>query len=228
MFFDITTQEYEDYLQRFEGKIWDIIKELEQYCEIDCISLYKVLEKFSELIWNHFNVQASSTITLSSLAIKIFRTTFLKDNIQIPTITGIIFLDLLKAYTGGAVDIYKPYGKNIKRVDVNNLYPYVIIKKEFPVGTPIQFEGDYTIILKFKNKLAIIEVEVITPAYLKHPVLIVKDDLGINIRPLGEWVGWYTSEEIKNSIKFGYKFKVKRGYLFDKAKPFKEFVEKII
>ena len=44
MFFDISAQEYEDYVRRFEGENWDIMKELEKYCEMDCISLYNVFK----------------------------------------------------------------------------------------------------------------------------------------------------------------------------------------
>ena len=39
----------------------------------------------------------------------------LSENIKIPAITGELFYFIKKAYTGGAVDVYKPYGKNIYR-----------------------------------------------------------------------------------------------------------------
>jgi len=42
---------------------------------------------------------------------------------------------LKKGYTGGAVDVYKPYGKYVYRYDVNSLYPYIM--KEFPM--PVSF-----------------------------------------------------------------------------------------
>lgn len=80
---------------------------------------------------------------------------------------------------------------------------------------------------QFKDKLAIIEVEITTTKLLKHPVLIIKDDKGVNIRPLGSWTGWYTSKELENAEKFGYTYKIKRGYLFDSAKPFIDYVETI-
>lgn len=38
-------------------------------------------------------------------------------------------------------------------------------------------------------------------------------------------MGLYFSEEINNAIRFGYKFKVLRGYLFNKNYIFKDYVE---
>ena len=226
IFFNISPEEYKDYVSRFEKCIWNLIEELERYCEMDCISLYKVIESFNILIWDLFKVDTHSVVTLSSLAIKIFPSIYLKI-LKIPTITGIIFLDLIKSFTGGAVEVYKPHGENIKRVDVNSLYPPsgVIIINIFPIGTPLQFIGDYRKISTLESKLAIIEVEVETPEDLDHPVLIVKNKDGINYRPLGSWVGWYTSKELENAAKFGYKYKILRGYLFDYGEPFKDYVK---
>ena len=39
----------------------------------------------------------------------------------------------------------------------------------------------------------------------------------MTLSPLGEWTGWYQSEEIKNAEKYGYKFEILRGYKFEKA-----------
>lgn len=221
-FYNVTSDEYNNYVSRFPDQKWNIIIELDNYCKQDCISLYKVIETFSKLIMSEFISDSNSSVTLSSLAINIFRTKFIPKNVKIPAITGFIFQDIIKSFTGGAVDIYKPYGENVTRVDVNSLYPYVIISCEYPVGEPIQFIGDYMKLPNFKDKLAIVEAEIETPLDLKHPVLIIRNENGINIRPLGKWKGWYTNKELENSAKFGYKYKIKRGYLFDiKVDPLK-------
>ena len=52
--------------------------------------------------------------TLSSLAFAIFRSKFLKDS-KIPIIEGELFNKLKEAYTGGAVDVYKPQPIKIKK-----------------------------------------------------------------------------------------------------------------
>ena len=77
-----------------------------------------------------------------------------------------------------------------------------------PVGNPNYFEGN---IYEYeKDPFGFFEVEVETTNYLKHPILLNKGNKDFNFRtiaPLGKWKGVYFSEEIKNCIKFGYKFK---------------------
>ena len=84
--------------------------------------LYDILIKFNEFIFNLYKLNIHKYPTITSLAFAIFRCKFLKDS-KIPLITGQIFNDLRKSYTGGAVDVYKPYGEKIHVYDVNSLYP---------------------------------------------------------------------------------------------------------
>jgi DNA polymerase type B, organellar and viral len=144
-----------------------------------------VIKVFQDILLKQFNIDPCTCVTLSSLAIKILKTNFFPDKIKIPTLSGLPFVDIMNAYTGGAVDIYKPYGENVTRIDANSLYPSVILNY-FPVGVPVQFIGDYKLVSAFKNKLAIVEAKIITPQDLNKPLLIVKEDDGTNIRPLGE------------------------------------------
>lgn len=44
------------------------------------------------------------------------------------------------------------------------------------------------------------------------------------ISPLGNWKGWYFSEELYNAAKFGYKFNILSGYLFDRGYVFTDYV----
>ena len=46
------------------------------------------------------------------------------------------------------------------------------------------------------------------------------------IAPLGKWRGVYFSEEIENAKKYGYKFKVLKGYTFERKNIFFEYVNK--
>jgi len=49
-------------------------------------------------------------------------------DIKIP-ITSLEIYDILKpGYTGGHVDVYRPYGENMYCYDVNSLYPSVIAR----------------------------------------------------------------------------------------------------
>jgi hypothetical protein len=117
-------------------------------------------------------------------------------NAQIPLIDWENFNFFKEGYTGGAVDVYKPYGENIYRYDVNSLYPHIMDSTPMPVGTPTYFEGDILSMVKLdqipnslepavvndndlrsqatdlNNKpFGIFEVEVTAPENLKTPIL---------------------------------------------------------
>src|SRR6266850_1199484 len=99
-----------------------------RYCEIDCISLYQVIIKFNELIFELFNINIHKYPTLSSLAFAIFRTLFIENN-TIPQLSGQVAKDIRLSYTGGAVDMYLPEnskGTKVYAYDVNSLYPFVM------------------------------------------------------------------------------------------------------
>ena len=110
--------------------------------------------------------------------------------------------------------------------DINSLYPYIMKNFEMPVGKPTYFEGD---ILKIDpNAFGFFYCRVITPKNLKHPILQthIKTKNGERtVSPLGTWEGMFFSEELKNSLKYGYKFEVLRGYTFKKAFVFKDFID---
>jgi hypothetical protein len=148
---------------------------------LDVIALYQVIEKFSLFIFNNFRLNIIKYPTLPSLALAIYRSKFLNDY-KIPLIGEKIYNDIKKGYTGGAVDVYKPYGKNIYRYDVNSLYPSVMRNYPMPVGNPVYFEGDIT---HFVNKpFGIFEVEVTSPLNLNIPILQTRVKTSNGIRTM--------------------------------------------
>lgn len=197
-----------------------------KYCELDCKILYEVLINFNDYIFKYFNLNIGKYPTLPSLAFAIFRCNFIPQE-GIPLLNGTIFQDIRKSYTGGSVDVYKPYGKDLIGYDVNSLYPYIMKNMDMPVGEPTYFEGDITLFDDISNKLGFFEVEITTPDDLKHPIIQTKLKTSAGYRtvsPLGTWTDWLFSEEINNATKFGYKFKIKKGYLFDKANIFNDYI----
>lgn len=103
-------------------------------------------------------------------------------------------------------------------------------KFPMPVGTPTYFEGD--ILGKINNikitdflkdiPFGIFEAEITAPENCNIPILQLRFKIGQGTRtisPLGKWTSWYFSEELENSLEFGYKFKILRGYVFEKKSP---------
>jgi DNA polymerase elongation subunit (family B) len=214
-FSNITLDQYNEYLNKRNNK-WNLRLEAINYCQLDCISLYQILIKFSESIFNDLKVSLKYAPTISSLALRTFRTKFLDLNKSIPVITGDAFDFIKKSYTGGHVDVYNPHGFNVHHYDVNSLYPFVMKNYPMPVGDLTFFEGD---ILQLKDRpFGFFEVECVAPEGLHIPVLqsrLVTPDGVKTLAPLGKWSGVYSSAEIYNAIdNFGYNIKVLRGYLF--------------
>jgi hypothetical protein len=168
-FTGITIDEYNTYKDSFIDKIWNFKDESIKYCILDCISLYQILTKFNTLIFNKFKLNINKYPTLPSLSFNLFRTHYLKED-TIHMISGKIGEDIRKGYTGGAVDMYKPYSnKKIYGYDVNGLYAYVMANFKYPIGNPMYFEGDITKIEP--NAFGFFYCKITAPNGLLYPIL---------------------------------------------------------
>lgn len=236
-FIGISLQEYEIYKDNYINRNWELRSETIKYCEQDCITLHQIISKFQNKIFILFRINILKYPTLASLAFAIYRTKFIPNSTKIPLLDGDLFTQIKKGYTGGSVDVYKPSPEKdeiIYRYDVNSLYPFVMKNYLMPIGEPIYFEGDLSLIgigsgyeLE-KQPFGFFEVEITAPDNLNIPLLQtrLKTNNGTRtVAPLGTWTGTYFSEEIFNAMKYGYKFKILRGYLFDKDNIFSDYVD---
>ena len=67
--------EYNSYkMNNFPYHDWNLKQVSIDYCQKDCISLHQVLIKFSQLIWDKYNINITKFPTLTSLTFSIFRT----------------------------------------------------------------------------------------------------------------------------------------------------------
>jgi hypothetical protein len=165
--------------------------------------------------------------TLPSLSFAVFRSSYLNDDQLIPIIVGPMFKKIKRAYYGGFVDIYRPYGNNVKSYDVNSLYPYLMATKPMPVGEPIHRSVGYDFPEDF---FGFVNVKVTAPLHLRTPTLPhrFKGKSGQStIYPVGTWQAWYFSEELKANLNLGYKYEIIEGYEFQKQIIFKEFIENL-
>ena len=221
---------FTDYFNNIKDKTnWNLRNELLNYCKQDVISLYEVIVAFHKEIYSKFGINSMDYPTLPSIAFAIYRKNFLKDH-KIPIIKGINYADIKKGYYGGYVDVFKASSNLTHSYDVNSLFPAMMRQKFIPVGTPNYFEGAIPL---FKSVFGFVEAHIITPTSdkLKHPILPVKyrnpNGVVSTIFPFGSWTGWYFSEELKNAEKYGYKFKVLRGYTFKKGLIFSPYIDQL-
>jgi hypothetical protein len=222
-FNNISLDQYIEYNKNYNN-IWSLKDETIKYCIQDCISLYQVIEKFNTLIFTKYSLNIHNFPTLPSLAFGIYRLHYLNDY-KIPLIIGQIFNDIKLSYTGGSTEMFKPFGKNIFRYDVNSLYPYAMKNNPMPIGNITLFEGN---ILEIDpNAYGFFKCIITAPKDIKHPIIQTKFETGNGIRtisPLGTWTDMIFSEEMFNAIKFGYKFEILSGYKFDKEYIFNDYV----
>jgi hypothetical protein len=72
-------------------------------------------------IFEDYSVDLSTAFSASSLAIIIFRTLFL--TINIPLLSYFLETNIRRGYKGGAVQVFKSEGSDLRLYDVNSLYP---------------------------------------------------------------------------------------------------------
>jgi hypothetical protein len=195
--------------------------ELTLYCKNDCFILYKIIQNFNQLIFDKWNLNINNFPTLPSVAMGLFRSKFLRED-EVCIIKGVSFKDIKESYTGGSTDMFIPYGKNIFGYDINSLYPYAMKNKMMPINNMKYFEGSL-----LEVPFGFLFVEVSCPDNLHIPILQIHNK-NRTVSPLGKFKGWFFSEELINARdNFGYKFKIIKGYTFDKANIFERYVNEL-
>ena len=212
-----------DYNLKFHNQeSWNLKSETLLYLNTDLISLFQIISKYTQSLISLYKVDVTKRPTVASLALTVFRTSFLhKIQSQIPLTIGSVYNNIKQAYYGGIVDTYIPFGHNLHYYDVNSLYPYSMLK-DMPVGSPTFIEGDH---IDLNSIFGFFYADISTPTNIHIPVLPVKLKSGITLCPKGSFSGWYFSEELKEAVKqYGYQVKVLKGYSYQRGQVFNDFV----
>lgn len=229
----------------YPSGIFNLKEEAIKYCLMDCKALLKIMNAFTNLLFNAFEVDISKTTTLPGISFKLFRKRFFAQaKGLIPKFKYGDFLNLSKAFTGGATDLYIPTNLDLSSViakampltleqinqlpilerlylyDFNSLFPYILMAFGLPCGKVTEFIGNIWLrepeaIGFFFVLLKLVEA----PLNLKHPILQVKRLINGNlmtISPVGRFSGWFYSKELQEAIKLGYRIEVIKGYIFEK------------
>lgn len=197
------------------------------YMKQDILLLGGIMQKAQEIYDQNFHLDIVTKITLSSVALSIFRLRYYDDQnwpIHIPNRNQDSFIR--KAYYGGHTDTYKPYGVNLYYYDVNSLYPYIMKSFEMPGGEPV-WHGNLEK-KELDSMCGFIEAYIECPKTIKKPFLPYRNKNETLIFPTGKFVGVYYSEELKLARKLGYTVLPLSGYLYErKESPFKDFVSSL-
>lgn len=198
--------------------------EYTEYMRQDIRLLGGILLKAQQIYSDQFEVDIVSSMTLSSLSLKIFRTRFYNDihsRIYIPNTNEDTFIR--RGYYGGHTDVYKPYGKDLYYYDINSLYPFIMQGYKLPGGKPVWHKNLSRVELDDVCGFVLAHVE--CPRTMDKPYLPYRTERNTLIYPTGEWLAVYYSEELKFARTLGYKIIPVEGYLFEeKDSPFGEYV----
>lgn len=197
------------------------------YMKQDIYMLGGIMLKAQEIIWNQYKIDITDCLTVSSLAMRIFRTIYYdiqsfpihKPNRNMDTF-------IRRGYYGGHAEVYKPYGTNLYQYDINSLYPYVMKTFDLPSGVPVW--RDKLMNEPLTNLFGFIEAVVECPSSMNRPFLPYRKANGTLLFPTGTFVGVYYSEELLYAQKIGYKMTPVRGWLYEKKpSPFDKFISDI-
>jgi hypothetical protein len=98
-----------------------------------------------------------------------------------------MYNNIVKSYTGGSVDVFKPLGNNVNRYDVNSLYPSVMAKLPSPVGNIKLFKGNPFDFIE--KPFGFFKVRVEAPLAMNVPILQTRIKTSISgirtISPVG-------------------------------------------
>jgi len=200
-------------------------KQLLPYMKQDIRLLGGILVKAQSIYWSQFKVDIVDCLTLSALAMKIFRTSFYDVTnwpIHIPNRNEDKFIR--RGYYGGHSDSYIPHGDNLYHYDVNSLYPFIMKSFRMPGGKPV-WHGNLED-QDLSNLFGFIEAYVVCPPTISRPFLPYRDPKTKTlIFPTGKFVGVYYSEELKYAKELGYDILPLQGYMFEeKETPMGNFV----
>ena len=190
-------------------------KELGEYLFTDCKGLHESIEKFYS--WPLIE-KSGPAFTIAGQAMRVFRT-YLKEELWGLNDSASAFCR--KAYLGGRTEIFRPFCSKgpLYEYDVNSLYPHVMRDNDFPVGNGV-FTYDFD-----ESRLGVYQAVATAPIDLDIPCMGIVHD-GKFVFPVGNFEGHWTSTEIQYAKTLGYKFQIKKGYVFsEKRKLFKEFID---
>jgi DNA polymerase elongation subunit (family B) len=237
----------------FKIKSWEDVHkyrdEVEPYIKRDVLGMKEVFEKFSAMVYDLFKVHMTEFITLSAMSYAIW-TQSVKEILELPDTTKYEFIreslyggrtyPMVREFTSKHYydivenqddpaklkDIYKTMDDWIFNADVTSLYPTAMVNFEYPVGHSKWVSESMVDVNNLQ--CGIYDVEIETNKNLIVPILPTKMGNGGISWDLYDRRGVYTSTDLQNALKFGYKItKVHKGLVWEKtANIFNEYIQK--
>ena len=161
-------------------------KKVLKYNLYDCKIVYDYMQRFTDTIENQFEVKIKNT--LASTSQKIFLKNFCEHDIAGQNNND----ELLKSYYGGRVECFYigEINRPIFEMDVNSMYPYVMMNKKYPTTNFYESDKPYE-----RNYIAEIQV---TVKNVKIPIIPYRQNK--LLFPTGNFKTFATSVEIDKAL----------------------------
>lgn len=193
---------------------WNFREELDKYLEADVNGLYEAISLVHKNCFDRYHLNMTDYLTLPSLAKAIYTSNYYDEGHEIKVIKGVVESEIRSAYYGGMVQNLA--GKEVitkgEAYDMNSQYPNSMLQ-DMPVGNPtFTDEKDLDKLFGFTYG------KVIPPRDLK--VLLIRDrleDSGVAIYPRTPFKRMIFTEEIREALKYGYKFEVEYSYNYKRG-----------
>lgn len=195
------------------------------------------MNDFSTKLYLDFNTELTNATTISRLALNIFFKKYSAEA-KVPAINNHTIYNFIKeGYFGGITEVYKPYGENLKLIDVNSLYPSAALNPLPGLNSTYIESLDSENYLELENLFGFFYAKVKSPSYGANGgaapsqtyfgLLPVNTPKGL-IFPSGSFSGVWSSEELKFAKTHGYSIQVIKGYNFDREiSPFINYVTEL-
>ncbi len=211
---NIAKKAKKDMHKTIQEKGWSTKEETLKYLEKDLISLFDIMDQFKLRIFTKYYTHITRSLTISGLAMDIFLRRFYDNNIPLINKKS-VYNDIKKSYYGGVTEVYKPYGKNLYYYDVNSLYPHSALNPMPGLKCSYIEKINLNISEYINDMFGFYYCKVkATDGYLG--LLPYRIESGL-LMPIGEYEGWYFSEELKFAFNNGYDIQILKGYKFEKT-----------
>lgn len=190
------------------------------YNSVDCVQLFRVLERFHHYVENVLLGEVG--ITAPATSMKIFRRRFLKEELPRAKETH----EFVRAsYKGGRTEPFKRHGRKLRYFDINSSYPAAMLH-DMPAGEPTWWEGEPSKRLNDGKHVGFVEAQVYVPEGMHLPPLpITKGKL---IFPVGKIEGIWEWSELQMALEVGCEVHQYKRSVWYPAKPlFRDFVTEL-
>jgi len=231
-------------------KSWsDVLKyesEVRPYVQQDVIAMMAVFDGLNEMFFEMFDVHIVKFLTLSALSYSIWTTMFDAEYLEIPdgrkydfireSLFGGRTYPMRREYTSkhysdlmavkddkvALKEMYSKLEDYVFVADVSSLYPASMKQYKYPTG-----KGKWDMNPTSISKIGIYEVDLEVPKSLIVPIL-PRREKGRVIWDLTDRKGIYTSADLENALRFGYKItKFYRAITYDTSSDiFSAYIDK--